>query len=239
MKGVIVAGGSGTRLRPLTDLVNKHLLPVGGYPMIHYALAKMAEAGIREVLLITGKASAGLFTQYIGSGEPWEIQVTYRIQERPGGIAEAVSLAEGFIRPGDKFVVLLGDNLFEDSLAAAVSEFQEQPTGARVFLKEVPDPRRYGVPVLRDGRIVSIEEKPENPPSTYCVTGIYMYDAGVFGEIRQVTRSARGELEITDVNNRYAAAGLLQYGMLEGWWADAGTPRSLLEAGLRLMKGES
>ncbi|WP_426448816.1 sugar phosphate nucleotidyltransferase [Paenibacillus sp. S-38] len=239
MKGVIVAGGSGTRLRPLTDLVNKHLLPVGGYPMIHYAIAKMAEAGIREVLLITGKASAGLFTQYIGSGEAWKIQVTYRIQERPGGIAEAVSLAEGFIRPGDKFVVLLGDNLFEDSLAEAVDEFRELPAGARVFLKEVQDPRRYGVAVIRDGRIVSIEEKPEDPPSSYCVTGIYMYDAGVFGEIRQVTRSARGELEITDVNNRYAAAGLLQYGMLEGWWTDAGTPRSLLEAGLRLMKGES
>lgn len=239
MKGVILAGGSGTRLRPITQIINKHLLPVGPLPMIHYAIAKMAEAGIRELLLITGKHSAGLFIEYLGSGSSLDVNISYRIQEEAGGIAQALALAEGFVQPQDKFLVLLGDNLFVDSLESAVRFFDREAEGkAMVFLKEVEDARRYGVPEIKEDRILCIEEKPAHPKSTYCVTGIYMYDSTVFGVIQGIKASSRGELEITDVNNVYAHQGKLAYRKLEGWWTDAGTHGSLLEASIRLSANE-
>ncbi|WP_010503115.1 sugar phosphate nucleotidyltransferase [Paenibacillus elgii] len=238
MKGVILAGGSGTRLKPMTRFLNKHLLPVGPYPMIHYAISKMAEVGISDILLVTGKHSGGLFIDYIGSGREWNVRMSFKVQEEPGGIAQALSLAEDFVNPREKFVVLLGDNLFEDSLKEEFARFREQPVQARVFLKKIEDPRRYGVPVMDGSRIVRIEEKPELPKSSYCVTGIYMYDAGVFDIIRTIQPSARGEMEITEVNNRYAARGMLSYGILNGWWIDAGTHLSFMEAAQR-MAGEA
>ncbi|MFH5182116.1 sugar phosphate nucleotidyltransferase [Paenibacillus sp. TAB 01] len=238
MKGVILAGGTGTRLRPLTDIVNKHLLPVGKYPMIHYAIAKMAEAGVKELLLVLGKHSAGLYMEYIGNGRRWGLEVSYKIQEEAGGIAQALALAESFVRPDQKLLVLLGDNLFEDSLKEAVLWFERQPDGAHVFLKKVPDPHRYGVPVLQGDHISTIVEKPEQPPSQYAVTGIYLYDARVFDYIRMQNPSARGEMEITDVNNVYAGQGQLTWTLLNGWWTDAGTHRSLQEAAARLMGSE-
>jgi glucose-1-phosphate thymidylyltransferase len=238
MKGVILAGGTGTRLRPLTNIINKHLLPVGKYPMIHYAIQKMADAGIKELLLVTGKHSAGLYTEYVGSGRQWGLEVSYKIQEEAGGIAQALALAEAFVRPDEKLLVILGDNLFEDSLGEAVINFDEQNSGAHVFLKQVEDPRRYGVPVLKGSRIERILEKPLIPPSDYAVTGIYLYDAQVFDIIRTLRPSERGELEITDVNNVYAKQGLLSYSMLSGWWMDAGTHQALAEAGNRLLESD-
>ncbi|TBL81883.1 sugar phosphate nucleotidyltransferase [Paenibacillus thalictri] len=240
MKGVILAGGTGSRLRPVTNVINKHLLPIGTYPMIHYAIAKLADAGIEDIVLVTAGSSAGLFIQYIGSGADWGVRVSYKIQEKPGGIAQALALVEDNIRPGEKMVVLLGDNLFEDTLRPAVQQFaQSEPQSARVFLKKVHDPKRYGVPELRGGRIASIEEKPLEPKSDYCVTGVYMYDSGVFDMIRQIAPSARGELEITDVNNVYAQLGKLQYTIFDGWWTDAGTPKSMFEANARIMADDA
>lgn len=238
MKGVILAGGSGTRLRPLTIMMNKHLLPVGRYPMIQYAVNKMKKAGIRDIMLIIGKQSAGLYLNYFGTGADLDVNITYKIQEEAGGIAEALALAEGFIQPNEKFVVILGDNLFHDELNKYIKEFEEKRYKAMVLLKQVEDPQRYGVPVLDGERIVAIEEKPEQPKSTYCVTGIYMYDGGVFDIIRTIRPSDRGELEITDVNNKYAAANVLSYRILDGWWTDAGTFATLLEANQRLSQGE-
>ncbi|ULL17949.1 spore coat protein [Paenibacillus sp. H1-7] len=234
MRGVILAGGTGTRLRPLTNIVNKHLLPVGNYPMIHYAIEKMASLGIEHILLVIGKQSAGLYTEYVGSGQQWGVNISYKIQEQAGGIAEALALAEDFVSPGEKMLVILGDNLFLDDLTDAVNEFERIANGAHVFLKQVPDPKRYGVPVLNKGRIAIIEEKPEQPQSDYCVTGIYMYDSKVFEIIRTIEPSVRGELEITDVNNVYAATGQLTYSILSGWWLDAGTHASLQQAAVLL-----
>lgn len=239
MKGVILAGGTGTRLNPLTKVINKHLLPVGRYPMIYYGLEKLYNAGITSILIIMGKQSSGLYTELLGSGKAWGIEITYKIQEEAGGIAQALALAEGFIQPGEKFLVLLGDNLFEESLAAHVQVFAQQLKGAKVLLKEVEDPRRYGVPVMEEDRIVFIEEKPSEPKSNYCVTGIYMYDPTVFDIIRQMKPSGRGEFEITDVNNVYASEGNLTYDLLSGWWIDAGTFESLREASNRLLAGDS
>jgi glucose-1-phosphate thymidylyltransferase len=236
MKGVILAGGTGTRLRPLTSIINKHLLPIGKYPMIHYAIEKMADAGIKELLLITGKHSAGLYTEYVGNGGQWGLKITYKIQEEAGGIAQALALAEEFVRPERKLLVILGDNLFEDSLREQVAEFQKQRKGAHVFLKQVDDPRRYGVPMIKNGRIERIAEKPEVPPSDYAVTGIYLYDTQVFDIIRTLRPSERGELEITDVNNIFAQKGLLTYSTLSGWWTDAGTHEALMEAGVKLLE---
>lgn len=230
MKGVILAGGTGTRLRPLTQMINKHLLPVGKYPMIYYAIEKLREAGIGDILLVTGKQSAALYIDFLGSGKKWGVKITYKIQEEAGGIAEALELAESIVHPGEKLIVLLGDNLFESSLTAYVKEFDLQPDGAKVFLKAVDDPRRYGVPVMDGALIKRIDEKPENPQSSYCVTGIYMYDSSVFGLIKAIEPSARGEMEITDVNNLYAEKGKLTYHILDGWWIDAGTFPSWYEA---------
>ncbi|GAA0397617.1 sugar phosphate nucleotidyltransferase [Paenibacillus motobuensis] len=233
MKGVILAGGTGTRLYPLTRLVNKHLLPVGRYPMVCYGIERLRQAGITDILMVIGKQSAGLYADFFGSGENYGVKLNFRIQESAGGIAEALELAEGFITPGEKFVVLLGDNLFLDDLTPYVEKFKQQHSGARVLLKPVDDPRRYGVPVFdpnQPGLISYIEEKPKHPKSRYSVTGIYMYDYTVFSMIKGITRSARGELEITDVNNRYAEQGKLEYDILKLWWGDAGTPESLREA---------
>lgn len=240
MKGVILAGGTGTRLYPLTRLINKHLLPVGESPMICYGIERLRQAGITDILLVIGKQSAGLYMDFLGSGGTMGVKLTYKIQERAGGIAEALDLANGFIYPGDKFVVLLGDNLFLDDLGPYVEKFDKQPAGsARVLLKHVADARRYGVPVFdeTDSKLISyIEEKPENPKSSYCVTGIYMYDDQVFERIANTTPSGRGEMEITDVNNLYAKDGKLEYDVLRKWWTDAGTFDSLKEAAKK-MKG--
>jgi len=233
MKGVILAGGTGTRLYPLTRLVNKHLLPVGRYPMACYGVERLRQAGITDILMVIGKQSAGLFADFFGSGANFGVKLNFRIQESAGGIAEALELAEGFIAPGEKFVVLLGDNLFLDDLTPYVEKFKQQQDGARVLLKPVDDPRRYGVPVFDQNQpelISYIEEKPKHPKSRYSVTGIYMYDYTVFSMIKGITRSNRGELEITDVNNRYAKQGKLEYDILKLWWGDAGTPQSLREA---------
>jgi glucose-1-phosphate thymidylyltransferase len=235
LKGVILAGGKGTRLYPLTKIINKHLLPVGQYPMIHYSINALTLAGIKDILIITDKQSSGLFTEYLGSGRDRDLNISFRIQEDSGGIAQALALADGFIQPREKFVMVLGDNLFEDSLKDQVKIFSIQKTGARVMLKEVEDPRRYGVPTIVDDKIVEIEEKPENPKSNYCVTGIYMYDSDVFEIIRNIQPSKRGEMEITDVNNIYAKQGRLTFDILKGWWTDAGTFNSLYEAGARFL----
>lgn len=238
MKGVILAGGTGTRLRPLTEVINKHLLPVGKLPMINYPIQKLRDAGIKDILIVLGRQSAGLFLNYIGNGEKDGLRIAYRIQEQSGGIAQALSLAEGFIAPQEKFVVLLGDNLFGDALIPFIKEYQSQENGAKVLLKEIDDPRRYGVPIFEDNRIVAIEEKPEHPKSSFCVTGIYMFDSEVFGVIRTIQPSARGELEITDVNNYYAAKGTLSYNILQNWWVDAGTHQSLYEAAQKIREGD-
>ncbi|WP_127533300.1 sugar phosphate nucleotidyltransferase [Paenibacillus kobensis] len=237
MKAVILAGGTGTRLRPLTGLFNKHMLPVGRYPMIHYSIAKLQEAGITEIMLITGRSSAGLFITYLGSGSEFGVAMTYRIQEEAGGIAQALDLARPFINESEKFVLLLGDNLFEDSLTGFVRQFEEQEQGAMVLLKQVEDARRYGVPTFGDdGKTIRvITEKPEQPATNYSVTGIYFYDSSAFGMIGQLTPSGRGELEITDLNNAYARQGNLSYAVLGGWWADAGTFDSLHEASGRML----
>lgn len=234
MKGVILAGGTGTRLRPLTLYLNKHLLPVGKYPMIVYGIESLRKAGIKDIFMVISKQSSGLYTDFLGSGAAFGVNITYRIQEQAGGIAEALDLAKGFILPEEKFVVLLGDNLFADDLSPYVASYAKQPPGtARVLLKEVDDPRRYGVPVFdtaNEKLISHIEEKPDQPKSGYSVTGFYMFDASVFQLISGLAPSARGELEITDVNNVYAAAGGLEYDIVPGFWSDAGTFESLQEA---------
>ncbi|MGN7457416.1 sugar phosphate nucleotidyltransferase [Paenibacillus pasadenensis] len=232
MKAILLAGGTGTRLRPLTGLMNKHMLPVYQYPMIHYAIHTLAEAGADEILLVTGRQSAGLFIDYLGSGEAFGARLTYLIQEQAGGIAQALDLAKPFIAPQEKFLMLLGDNLVEDSLKPYVEAYRGQEPGtAMVLLKEVPDPHRYGVPVFdSEGGIAAIEEKPANPATSYSVTGIYLYDGSVFDIVAVTQPSGRGELEITDVNNAYARQGKLRYEVLPGWWTDAGTFDSLHEA---------
>lgn len=238
MKGVILAGGTGTRLLPLTRMINKHLLPVGEWPMICYGIEKLKEAGICDILLIISKQSAGLYTDFLGSGSELGVRLTYKIQENAGGIAQALELARDYVVPGERLVVLLGDNLFLDSLKPFVDKFAQQPAGsARVLLKRVDDPERYGVPVFAPNQpelIAYIEEKPQHPKSDFCVTGIYMYDDKVFDHIAVTQPSSRGELEITDVNNLYASEGKLEYDILQEWWTDAGTFESLHAAAERM-----
>ncbi|OCT13997.1 spore coat protein [Paenibacillus pectinilyticus] len=238
MKGVVLVGGTGSRLRPLTNIINKHLLPVGDMPMIQYAIEKLAKAGVFDILIITGKQSSGLYVDYLGGGERFGVNLTYKIQEKAGGIAQALALAEDFVHSDEKFVVILGDNLFEDNLHPIIHTFEKQVEGAMVILKEVADPRRYGVASMKDGHIDRIEEKPEKPNSNYAVTGIYLYDSSVFAIIKSQVPSARGELEITDVNNVYAAAGALTHTFFTGWWIDAGTHESLFQATLLVRKEE-
>jgi glucose-1-phosphate thymidylyltransferase len=236
LKAVILAGGTGTRLKPLTFWTNKHLLPVGTYPMICHGVAKLREAGFRDLIIVTGRSALGGFADVLGSGRDWGVSLTYVVQEEAGGIAQALELARPFIAPGQKFAVLLGDNLFEESLRPYREQYERQKDGAMVLLKKVADPRRYGVPLLDpdSGRILRIEEKPENPSSSFCVIGLYFYDREVFDVIDRISPSHRGEMEITDVNNAYAAAGRLNFGELQGWWTDAGTFESLEDAGKRL-----
>ncbi len=229
MKGIILAGGTGSRLFPLTKVTNKHLLPVGQYPMIYHPIFKMKNAGIREVLIVTGKEHMGDVVNLLGSGCDFAMEFTYRVQDQAGGIAQALGLAERFVG-GDLCTVILGDNIFEDEIGAFVKDFKSQGKGAKILLKKVEDPRRFGVAELKGNKIVSIEEKPKIPKSDYCVTGIYMYDSRVFDIVKTLKPSGRGELEITDVNNAYIAEGTLTYGILEGWWTDAGTFESLLKA---------
>jgi len=229
MKGIILAGGTGSRLYPLTKVTNKHLLPVGGYPMIYHAVAKLKEAGIPDILVVTGREHMGDVVNLLGSGREFGVSFTYKVQDEAGGIAQALGLAEQFVG-GDRMVVILGDNVFADSIVPFVERYKHQERGARILIREVPDPERFGVPELRGGYIVSIEEKPRQPKSRYAVTGVYMYDSKVFDIIRKLRPSARGELEITDVNNAYIEAGELAYDILEGWWTDAGTHASLARA---------
>lgn len=236
MKAIILAGGKGTRLQPLTNWTNKHLLPVGSYPMICYGVAKLSEAGIKDIAIVTTRTALGDFAEVLGSGSDWGVSIVYRVQEEASGIAGALELARPVISSRDKFVVLLGDNLFEQSLTPFAETFEQQEDGAMVLLKEVEDPRRYGVPRLDEetGRILHIDEKPDDPASSYCVTGLYFYHADVFEVIGQMSPSLRGEMEITDVNNYYAHAKRLRYGVIDKWWTDAGTFESLEEAALRL-----
>ncbi len=226
MKGVVLAGGTGSRLLPLTKVTNKHLLPVGRWPMIYHPVRKLAEAGVEEVLIVTGVEHMGDVVSLLGSGKDFGVGFTYKVQDEAGGIAQALALAENFAA-GARLAVILGDNIFEDRLTDHVGRFREQPAGARVLLKDVPDPQRFGVAEIRDGKVVGIEEKPKNPKSHYAVTGVYMYDANIFDIIRTIKPSGRGELEITDVNNAYLARGELTYGIMDGWWSDAGTFESL------------
>jgi glucose-1-phosphate thymidylyltransferase len=231
MKGVVLAGGLGTRLLRLTRITNKHLLPVLDRPMIFYPLQTLLNAGITDILLVTGGPHAGDFLRLLGDGREFGLRrLNYSYQEGEGGIPAALALAEHFAE-GEKLCVVLGDNLIEGSVAAAAERFRRQPAGARLILAEVPDAERFGVAELADGRIVSIEEKPARPRSRYVVTGIYLYDARVFEVIRTLRPSARGELEITDVNNWYLARGELACELLQGWWSDAGTFASLHRAG--------
>ncbi len=229
MKGVILAGGLGSRLYPLTKITNKHLLPVYDRPMIYYPLQLLAEAGIREILIVTGGNSAGDFLRLLENGEEIGCSIRYAYQRGEGGIADALRLARDFA-DGGRICVVLGDNLFESSIAAHCRAFAEQPRGARLLLKEVPDPERFGVAEIRDGRIVGIVEKPQRPASRLAVTGLYFYDATVFEKIARCQPSQRNELEITDVNNLFLAENSLEYSVLEGWWTDAGTFDSLLRA---------
>jgi len=230
MKGIVLAGGLGTRLHPLTKITNKHLLPIYNRPMIYYPIETMVEAGIRDILIVTGGNNAGDFLRLLGNGKQFGLNhINYAYQEGEGGIAEALSLAEYF---GDQssICVILGDNIVERSISAYVKNFQEQGAGARILLKKVDDPQRFGVPVLDGDSIVRIDEKPKDPASQYAVTGIYMYDASVFTKIKTLKPSQRGELEITDVNNAYINEGNMRYDILDGWWTDAGTFESLLRS---------
>jgi glucose-1-phosphate thymidylyltransferase len=231
MKGVVLAGGTGSRLFPLTKITNKHLLPIYDKPMVYYPIQTLVDAGIRDILVVTGGRNAGEFLRLLGNGKQFGLaHVNYTYQEGEGGIAEALALAEHFA-DAHKLCVILGDNIIEGTIRHAVESFLEQPKGARILLKEVPDAERFGVAEIRGDRIVGIEEKPKRPKSNYAVTGIYMYDDTVFDKIRTLVPSQRGELEITDVNNAYIAEGTMTFSYLEGWWTDAGTFDSLLRAG--------
>ena len=230
LKGVVLAGGTGSRLYPLTKITNKHLLPVYNKPMIYYPIEALVNAGTRDILVVTGGRNSGDFLRLLANGREFGLShVNYAYQEGEGGIAEALLLAEHFA-DGHRLCVILGDNIIEGNIVGPVQDFAQQPRGARVLLKEVNDAERFGVAELRDGRVVGIEEKPRSPKSSYAVTGIYMYDDTVFDKIRKLKRSDRGELEITDVNNQYLQEGSLTYNILEGWWTDAGTFESLRRA---------
>lgn len=229
MKGVILAGGTGSRLYPLTKVTNKHLLPVGKSPMIYHIVAKLKQANIADIMVISGKEHMGAVVNLLGSGHDYGVNFTYRIQDQPGGIAQALGLCEEFVG-NDKCVVILGDNIFEDNIYKFVFNFNNQQKGAKILLKKVDDPERYGVAEINGKKIISIEEKPKNPKSNYCVTGIYMYDSRVFNIIKTLKPSSRGELEITDVNNWYIRDNSLTYDILNRWWTDAGTFDSLAYA---------
>ena len=230
MKGVVLAGGTGSRLSPLTRVTNKHLLPICDKPMVYYPLQTLVNAGIEEILLVTGGNNAGDFLRLLGNGRHFGLKhLNYTYQEGNGGIAEALGLAEYFAG-GQQICVILGDNIIENNICHAVSQFKNEQRGAKILLKEVEDAKRFGVAEVHDNRVTRIEEKPHAPKSNYAVTGIYLYDSTVFQKIKRLNPSGRGELEITDVNNFYIEEGTLTYEMLHGWWTDAGTFDSLLRA---------
>jgi glucose-1-phosphate thymidylyltransferase len=230
MKGVILAGGLGSRLQPLTKITNKHLLPVYDKPMIYYPIRILVEAGIRDILIVTGGNHAGEFLRLLGNGYEFGLKhINYTYQEGEGGIAHALALAEHFAE-GSRIIVVLGDNIIQKNIATYVENFKKQERGAKVLLKEVDDPERFGVAEIQGNKIISIKEKPKKPKSSYIVTGIYMYDSRVFEIIKTLKPSQRGELEITDVNNDYSARGELTFDILDGWWTDSGTFNSLLRA---------
>jgi len=238
MKGVILAGGKGTRLYPLTKVTNKHLLPVGKEPMIFNPIRRMVEAGVTKILVVTSTEHMGDLVNQLGSGKEFGCELTYRVQEDALGIAHALALAESFAA-GEKILVILGDNITTGSLTKHVEAFREQPRGARVLLKKVGDPERYGVAAIDEKQVVRIDEKPEHPESNYAVIGYYLYDYRVFDIIRAIRPSARGELEITSVNNKYIELGELTYGILEGEWTDAGTFESLQYANKILLDADA
>ena len=230
MKGVILAGGSGSRLFPLTKITNKHLLPVYNKPMVYYPLQTLVDAGITEILIVTGGVYAGEFLRLLGNGSEFGLkELHYTYQEGETGIAAALQLAEDFAAQ-ERIAVILGDNIIEGSISRFAAAYERQKKGAKIILKEVSHPERFGCAEIKDGKILRIIEKPEIPPGNYAVTGLYFYDQQVFGIIRHLKPSGRGELEITDVNNWYLNKGELTYDFLEGWWTDAGTFESLLTA---------
>src|SRR3989344_1243977 len=227
MKGVILAGGQGTRLRPLTSITNKHLLPVYNKPMILYPLETLKKAGLKEIMIVCGKEHAGYFMNFLGSGKDYGVKLSYSLQHGAGGIAEALSLAEDFTKK-DSIAVVLGDNIFEDNFSKEVSMFNNQE-GAKVFLKQVENPARFGVAEIQGDKIIGIEEKPKNPKSNYATVGFYLYNNDIFEKIKTLKPSARGEFEITDIHNMYISENKLSYGMVNGYWSDAGTFESLLK----------
>jgi glucose-1-phosphate thymidylyltransferase len=232
MKGVILAGGTGSRLFPLTKVTNKHLLPVYDKPMIYYPLQTLLDAGIEEIMIVSGRGHAGHFLELLGSGEEWGARFTYQIQEQAGGIAQALGLAEKWIDQ-ENVAVILGDNIFQDNIKKEIESFK---SGAHIFLKEVPDANRFGVAEIINGIITSIEEKPKKPKSNLAVTGLYIYDSDVFSIIRNLKLSDRGELEISDVNHTYVKRASMKYTLLKGYWTDAGTFNSLLNASLLIKR---
>ena len=236
LKGVVLAGGTGSRLFPLTKVTNKHLLPVGPAPMIWHPVWKMKAAGIEEILIVTGTEHMGDVVGCLGSGKDFGCRFTYKVQDEAGGIAQALGLAENFAGQ-DRLCVILGDNIFEDDLRPHAETYARQARGARIILKPVEDPQRYGVAEVSGDHVLSIEEKPKVPKSNLSVTGIYFYDPSVFEIIRQVKPSGRGEMEITDVNNVYIQREQMSFGTFEGWWTDAGTFPSLAHAGLLASQG--
>ena len=237
IKGVVLAGGLGTRLAPLTKVTNKHLLPVYRKPMIYYPIEKLVQAGIEEIMIVTGGPFAGDFLKLLGNGRQFGLKdLHYTYQEGEGGIAEALGLTENFVDK-DRVCVILGDNIFSAPVRTPVEEYMKQPSGARIFLQEVSDPQRFGVAEIDGKQVKSIEEKPKNPKSNFAVTGIYMYDNEVYTIVKTLKPSDRGELEITDVNNAYIEAGVMTCDTLSGWWTDAGTFDSLLRAAHMIVDG--
>ena len=230
MKGIVLAGGTGSRLFPLTKITNKHLLPIYDKPMIYYPIQTLVDAGIDDIMIVTGGRSSGDFLRLLANGKEFGLShINYTYQEGEGGIADALGLAAHF-GAGHKICVILGDNIIEKSIRGAVEDFSRQGKGAKILLKEVTDAERFGVAEFSGDRIIGIEEKPRQPKSQYAVTGIYLYDETVWDKVRTLKPSARGELEITDVNNAYIAEGSMTYAFLDGWWTDAGTFESLLRA---------
>jgi glucose-1-phosphate thymidylyltransferase len=230
MKGIVLAGGTGSRLFPLTKITNKHLLPIYDRPMIYYPIQTLVDAGIRDIMIVTGGRNSGDFLRLLANGKEFGLKhINYTYQEGEGGIADALGLAEHFA-DGQKICVVLGDNIIEHDIREAAEKFQAQEAGAHILLKEVQDAERFGVAEVAGGRVVGIEEKPKRPKSNLAVTGVYMYDATVFDKIRTLVPSHRGELEITDVNNAYIEEGTMTFSYLQGWWTDAGTFESLLRA---------
>ena len=230
MKGVVLAGGKGSRLYPLTRVTNKHLLPVFDRPMVFYPIQTLVDAGIKDIIIVTGGQNSGDFLRLLSNGKDFDLhRIHYTYQEGEGGIADALRLAQPFVE-GEQICVILGDNIIENNIIAAKQAFEKQSVGAHIILKEVPDPQRFGCPEISGEKILGIEEKPQTPRSNYAVTGLYFYDATVFDKIGMTKPSARNELEITDVNNMYLQEGTLTHSILDGWWTDAGTFESLLRA---------